>query len=100
MSSSEIAVKRLRRQWEPEEKAWNDEALEMPWEDVTPPLHKATIFALRNVFFFSHATPVQSRTIGVLSASGSSAVVEAPTGSGKTLAVLIPLMERTVQACE
>ncbi|ORC89977.1 uncharacterized protein TM35_000102450 [Trypanosoma theileri] len=100
MSVSAIAVKRLRRQWEPEEKAWNDEALELPWEELSPPLHKATIFALKNVFFFSHATSVQSRTISVFRDSGNSAVVEAPTGSGKTLAVLIPLMERTVRACE
>ncbi|KAH9580915.1 Helicase [Trypanosoma melophagium] len=100
MSVSEIAVKRLRRQWEPEEKTWNDEALELPWEELSPPLHKATTFALKNVFFFSHATSVQSRTISVFRDSGNSAIVEAPTGSGKTLAVLIPLMERTVWACE
>nr|CCC48138.1 putative helicase, fragment [Trypanosoma vivax Y486] len=99
MSSSDIAVKRLRRQWEPEEKTWNDEALQQPWEDITPPLQKVTIFALRNVFFFSHATAVQSHTINVFCNSGNSVIVEAPTGSGKTLAVLIPLVERTMRAC-
>ncbi|EAN89378.1 hypothetical protein C3747_90g192 [Trypanosoma cruzi] len=100
MSSSEIAVKRLRRQWEPEEKTWNDEVLEVPWEELTPPLHKSTVFALKNVFFFSHATSVQARAISFLRTSGNSAVLEAPTGSGKTLAVLIPLIERTVRACD
>nr|CCC90700.1 putative helicase [Trypanosoma congolense IL3000] len=100
MSASDIAVKRLRRQWEPEEKAWNDEALQLPWEEITPPLHSAVVFALRNVFFFSHATAVQSHTINVFSTSGNSAIIEAPTGSGKTLAVLIPLVERTLRACD
>ncbi|SCU65477.1 helicase, putative [Trypanosoma equiperdum] len=100
MSSSDIAVKRIRRQWEPEDKAWHDEALQLPWEEVSPPLHSTTLFALRNVFFFSHATAVQARTISVFCSSGNSTIVEAPTGSGKTLAVLIPLMERTVRACD
>jgi superfamily II DNA/RNA helicase len=100
MSLSAIAAKHVRRTWEPEEKAWHDDALELPWEEVQPPLHKASIFALKNVFFFSHATPVQALTLKVLSQSGMSSMVEAPTGSGKTLAFLLPIMERCVRACE
>lgn len=100
MSLSAISAKRVRRAWEPEEKAWHDDALELPWEEVQPALHKASIFALKNVFFFSHATPVQALTLRVLTQPGSSAVVEAPTGSGKTLAFLLPIMERCVRACE
>lgn len=100
MSLSALSVKRVRRTWEPEEKTWHDDALELPWEEVQPPLHKASIFALKNVFFFSHATPVQALTLKVLARSGTSGIVEAPTGSGKTLAFLLPVMERCVRACE
>ncbi|KPA77756.1 hypothetical protein ABB37_06598 [Leptomonas pyrrhocoris] len=100
MSLSALAAKRVRRTWEPEEKSWHDDALELPWEEVQPPLHKASVFALKNVFFFSHATPVQALTLKVLTQNGSSGVVEAPTGSGKTLAFLLPIMERCVRACE
>lgn len=100
MSLSAISAKRVRRTWEPEEKAWHDDALELPWEEVRPALHKASIFALKNVFFFSHATPVQALALKVLTRSGVSGVVEAPTGSGKTLAFLLPIMERCVRGCE
>ncbi|KAK7198295.1 DEAD/DEAH box helicase/Helicase conserved C-terminal domain containing protein [Novymonas esmeraldas] len=100
MSLTAIAAKRVRRAWEPEEKAWHDDALERPWEEIEPALHRASLFALKNVFFFSHATPVQALTMRVLTRSGTSAVVEAPTGSGKTLAFLLPIMERCVRACE
>ncbi|KPI89347.1 hypothetical protein ABL78_1576 [Leptomonas seymouri] len=100
MSLSALVAKRVRRTWEPEEKAWHDDALELPWEELQPALHKASIFALKNVFFFSHATPVQALTLRVLTRSGRSGMVEAPTGSGKTLAFLLPMMERCVRACE
>ncbi|KAG5508705.1 hypothetical protein JKF63_05203 [Porcisia hertigi] len=100
MSLTAISAKRIRRTWEPEEKTWNDDVLELPWEDVQPALHKASIFALKNVFFFSHATPVQAVTLRVLTQHGVSAFVEAPTGSGKTLAFLLPIMERCVRSCE
>ncbi|KAG5481928.1 hypothetical protein LSCM1_05638 [Leishmania martiniquensis] len=100
MSLTAISAKRVRRTWEPEEKAWHDDALELPWEDVKPSLHKASIFALKNVFFFSHATPVQALALRTLTQQGTSAIVEAPTGSGKTLAFLLPIMERCVRSCE
>nr|CAJ2470078.1 unnamed protein product [Leishmania braziliensis] len=100
MSLTAISAKRVRRTWEPEDKAWNDDVLELPWEDVQPALHRASIFALKNVFFFSHATPVQALALRVLTQSGTSAVMEAATGSGKTLAFLLPIMERCVRSCE
>ncbi|KAG5482282.1 hypothetical protein LSCM4_05535 [Leishmania orientalis] len=100
MSLTAISAKRVRRTFEPEEKGWHDDALELPWEEVQPALHKASIFALKNVFFFSHATPVQALALRTLTQQGSSAVVEAPTGSGKTLAFLLPIMERCVRSCE
>lgn len=100
MSVEAILAKRERRQWEPTQKPWNDEALQIPWEDVTPPLHDKSIFSLRNVFFFSHATQVQGAVLSKLRDQGSSGIVEAPTGSGKTLAFLIPLMERTMKLGE
>ncbi|AYU77583.1 DEAD/DEAH box helicase/Helicase conserved C-terminal domain containing protein, putative [Leishmania donovani] len=100
MSLTALTAKRVRRTWEPEEKAWHDDALELPWEDIRPELHKASIFALKNVFFFSHATPVQALALRVLTQAGTSAVVEAPTGSGKTLSFLLPIMERCVRSCE
>lgn len=100
MSVDAIYAKRERRQWEPEEKAWSDEALEMPWEDIKPTLHPTTIFCLKNVFFFPHATPIQASSAKLLGSPGSSAVMEAPTGSGKTLAFLVPLMERTIRMGE
>lgn len=100
MSVEAILAKRERRQWEPAEKPWNDEALQTPWEDITPSLHERTIFSLKNVFFFSHATKVQESVLGKLRNQGSSGIVEAPTGSGKTLAFLIPLMERTMKLGE
>lgn len=97
MSLQAILAKRERRQWEPAEKSWNDEALQIPWEEVSPPLHERTIFSLKNIFFFSHATQVQGPTLAKLRNPGSSAIIEAPTGSGKTLAFLLPLMERTIR---
>lgn len=100
MSIDAVAVKRLRRTFEPEEKAWHDDALQLPWEEVQPPLHKATIFSLKNVFFFSHATAIQALALASFSQDCQSATIDAPTGSGKTLAFLIPLMERTMRACE
>ncbi|GET87358.1 hypothetical protein, conserved [Leishmania tarentolae] len=100
MSLTALTAKRVRRTWEPEEKAWHDDALELPWEDIRPELHRATIFALKNVFFFSHATSVQARALSVLTQPGTSAIIEAPTGSGKTLAFLLPIMERCVRSCE
>lgn len=100
MSLAALATKRIRREWEPEEKSWHDSALQLPWEEVQPPLHKTTIFSLKNVFFFSHATAVQAMTLQSFTCCEHSAVVEAPTGSGKTLSFLIPIMERTLRACE
>lgn len=100
MSVDAIYSKRERRQWEPEEKTWNDEALKLPWEEITPPLHSTTIFSLKNIFFFSHATPIQAEVLKCLTNGGNSAIIEAPTGSGKTLAFLIPLMERTIRMGE
>lgn len=97
MSLQAILAKRERRQWEPTEKSWNDEALEIPWEEVYPPLHERTIFSLKNIFFFSHATQVQAPALSKLRDPGTSAILEAPTGSGKTLAFLLPLMERTIR---
>lgn len=100
MSVDAIYSKRERRQWEPDKKTWNDEALKLPWEDINPLLHNTTIFSLKNVFFFSHATPIQAEVLKFLTIEGNSAVIEAPTGSGKTLAFLIPLMERTIRMGE
>lgn len=95
-----IDIKRLRRTLEPEQKTWNDDLLETPWEDVTPPLSRHTVFAMKNIFFFSHATSVQAAAIPKLSAPGTSCIVEAPTGCGKTLAFLVPVMERLVSHCD
>ncbi|CAD2217471.1 DEAD/DEAH box helicase/Helicase conserved C-terminal domain containing protein, putative [Angomonas deanei] len=100
MSLENISLKRVRRTYEPEAKAWNDNVLAVPWEDIDPPLHKVTIFSLKNVFFFSHATPVQVGALKDFSGNGHSALLEAPTGSGKTLAFLIPLMERLLRVSE
>lgn len=93
-----IEVKRLRRRLEPMHKQWNDAALERPWDEL--PLHPLTVFALKNIFFFSHATPVQREVIPALQTKGASVIAEAPTGSGKTLAFLVPLLERLVGASE
>lgn len=100
MSVDAIYSKRERRQWEPEEKAWNDDALYIPWEDIEPPLHSTTIFSLKNIFFFSHATSIQASVLKNVSLPSNSALIEAPTGSGKTLAFLLPLMERTIRMGE
>eukprot|EP00796_Vickermania_ingenoplastis_P007094 gene7094-5028_t len=100
MSVDALHAKRERRQWEPEEKAWNDDALQLPWEEIRPCLHSTTIFSLKNVFFFSHATAIQAAALKNMSIPGNSAVIEAPTGSGKTLAFLLPLMERTIRMGE
>ncbi|EPY20595.1 helicase [Strigomonas culicis] len=98
MSLEGINLKRVRRTWEPTTKSWDDRALKTPWEDMDPPLDNATVFALKNVFFFSHATPIQYLSIKSFSSNRQSAIIEAPTGSGKTLGFLIPLMERMVQS--
>jgi superfamily II DNA/RNA helicase len=95
-----LDVKRVRRVLEPEQKNWNDDLLETPWDDVKPPLSKHTVFAMKNIFFFSHATSVQSAAIPKLATLGTSCVVEAPTGCGKTLAFLVPIMERLVRHCD
>lgn len=99
-SNQSIDTKRIRRTLEPEGKLWNDELLETPWDDIQPPLSKHSVFAMKNIFFFSHATAVQAATVSKLSAAETSAVVEAPTGCGKTLAFLIPVLERIVSHCD
>lgn len=95
-----VDVKRIRRTFEPDTKAWNDDILDTPWDEIEPALSKHTVFAMKNVFFFSHATGVQKSAIPVLAQPGTSAIVEAPTGCGKTLAFLIPMLERIMLQCD
>ena len=99
MATRDLDVKRLRRTLEPETKLWNDDALETIWEEVEG-VGQHTLFAMRNVLFFPHATSVQVATIPKFAQPGSTVVVEAATGSGKTIAFLVPMLERIVQGCD
>lgn len=94
----DVTLKRVRRTFEPSDKDWNDECLDVNWDSVD--VSDAARHAMANVFFFPCATRVQSRVIPVFRQEGSSVVVEAATGSGKTLAFLIPMLDRLLRRCE
>jgi superfamily II DNA/RNA helicase len=94
----DVSLKRIRREFEPENKAAGDHVLDRPWVEL--PLSKHALFAVDAVLHFSHATHVQAEVIPSFKDEGTSCIVEAATGSGKTLAFVVPLLERVLQQVE